>query len=105
NLLLLMQVSDIDSFSNDSSVSVRLFLGSVLGGGAPMLSGSTLAPGQTFEGEPLGAAVSGTISGGRLRAQTPRLNLAIDAGDLAFDLVISNAVIGGSISQTAITNG
>lgn len=105
SLLLLMEVTDIDSFSNDSSVSLRLYLGSVPGGGAPELAGAALAPGQTFDGEALGTAVQGRITGGRLRAETPSLTIAINTSDLAFDLVISDAVVGASITDTALANG
>lgn len=105
SLLLLLQVSDIDSFSNDASVSLRLYLGEVPDGSELELSGATLAPGQTFDGTALGSAVTGSITGGRLRAQAPVLTIAINTGDLMFDLPISDAVIGASITPTALANG
>lgn len=105
SLLLLLEVRDIDSFANDSSVSVQLHLGSVPGGGAPELDGAVLRAGQTFDGMAIGTAVPGEITGGRLRADTPQLVLEINADDLALDLVISDAIIGASITDTRLANG
>ena len=106
SLLLLLEVSDIDSFGNDSSVSVQLHLGSVPGGGAPELDGAALRAGQTFNSmQALGTPVAGEITGGRLRADTPRLVLEINTGDLELDLVISDAIIGASITDTRLANG
>lgn len=105
SLLIMMEVRDIDSYTNDSSIEVQLYLGSVPGGAAPMLSGATLAPGQTFEGMALGSAQAGTITSGRMRVQTRLLTLSINTGDVALDLNIRNAQVRANITPTALVNG
>lgn len=105
SLLLMMQVRDVNSYANDDSISVQLYLGEVPGGGAPMVSGSGLAPGQTFTGMAIGPVVSGSIVGGRMRVNTELLTIAIDTGDIALDLNIRNAQVRANITPTALTNG
>lgn len=107
SLLLLMEVSGVNSFTNDSEVSVRLFLGATQDGGPPMVDGGgTLTAGQTFVEEMgLGAAVDGDIFQGRLRATTPLLPIAINTGDFSLTLEISNAEVRFDISESGLSNG
>ena len=105
SFLLLMEVSDINGFNNDDSVMVQLYIGSVPGGGAPMIAGATLAPGQAFDGMAIGTPQTGSITGGRLTVATPLLTLAIDTGDFMIDLPIRTAQIRADISATGLGNG
>lgn len=106
SLLLIMQVQDIDTYTgNDPDVTVQLFLGTVPGGGAPMLAGATLAPGQTFEGMALGSAVSGEIVNGRMQVEASLLPLMIDTGDIALALNIRQAQVRATLTPTAMNNG
>lgn len=106
SLILLMEVSDINSYNNDTSVSVQLFLGEVPGGGAPMTSGSGLAPGQTFTSTmALGSPVTGAIESGRLRVTTPLLMLNIATDDFTVGLPIRMAQVRANITETGLTNG
>ncbi|WP_236517980.1 hypothetical protein [Sandaracinus amylolyticus] len=105
SLLIMMQVRDVNSYTNDSSVQVQLYLGSVPGGGAPMVSGSALAPGQTFEGTAIGSVQTGSIVNGRLRVETDLLTLAINTGDVSLDLNIRDAQVRANITPTALANG
>ncbi|MDQ3032086.1 MAG: hypothetical protein M3Y87_06695 [Myxococcota bacterium] len=105
DLLLMMRIEDIDSYNNDSSVSVQLLFGTVPGGGAPMVSGSSLAPGQTFEAMELGAPVTGSIVSGRLRVNTDLLTLSINTGEFMLPLNIRNAQIRANITADALVNG
>ncbi|MDX2089606.1 MAG: hypothetical protein SFX73_17255 [Kofleriaceae bacterium] len=113
SFILLMEVSDINSYTSDSAVQVRLILGRVPGCVSgmpatcmPMVSGATIAPGQTFEQVMvLGSAVSGSIAGGRMTVSTPSLPLALSIGSSSLTLTIRNASIGAAISASALTNG
>jgi hypothetical protein len=75
-LLIVMEVRDINSFVTDSSIEVQLYLGTVPGGGAPMLAGSTLAPDQAFENpKQMGrAVVQHAPTRGKIRRPPPRAN-------------------------------
>lgn len=105
SILVMMEVRDINSYTNDSSVQVQLYLGSVPGGGAPMISGSTLAPGQMFDAEPIGSVQMGSIVNGRLRVVAPLITLGINTGDINLDLNIRQAQVRANISETGLTNG
>jgi len=49
-MLLLVEITGVESFANDEQVQVALYAGSVVGGGLPALGDDDrLAPGQTFE--------------------------------------------------------
>jgi len=69
--LVLIEVSGVDSFDYDESVTVALYEGSVAGGGAPMVDPSgRLAPGQTFDtASTLLAPTPADIFDGRLRVR------------------------------------
>jgi hypothetical protein len=108
-LLLLVQVRGIDDYASDESIEVQLYAGQVPGGGAPIAAGGSLAPDQTFTGTPIGGAVMGVITSGRLRARLPLLSLESDALLLGSNLrdvelranitpsTLSSGAIGGSL--------
>ncbi len=109
SLLLLVQVSGIDSYTNDEEVQVRLHLGMVPAGGMLMLMGpmgsEIIASGQTFTTMPLGMQVTGRIQGGRLRASAELLMLNISASGMDIMLPIRNAQVRGDITADTMTNG
>jgi len=71
DLLLLVELSGVDSFTHDEAVQVTVYEGAVPGGGAPAVDGSgRLAPGQTFDtASTLIGPMSGDIFDGRLRVR------------------------------------
>jgi hypothetical protein len=105
SLLIMMQVRDINSYNNDDSITVQLYLGEVPGGGAPMVSGAGLAGGQEFTGTAIGPAVTGSIVNGRMRVNTDLLTLMINTGDIMLPLNIRNAQVRANITPTALANG
>ncbi|MCA9610057.1 MAG: hypothetical protein KC619_30885 [Myxococcales bacterium] len=107
SLILLVEVSGVNDFMYDSSVTVQMHLGQVPGMGMPMEgSGGGLAGGQTFESTmALGSPVTGDIFAGRLRVATPMLPLSIMAGDFNLTLQITQAQVRFNITETAMTNG
>ncbi len=107
SLILLVEVSGVNDFMYDSSVTVQMHLGQVPGMGMPMEgAGGGLAGGQTFESTmTLGSPVSGDIFAGRLRVATPNLPLSIMAGDFNLTLQITQAQVRFNITETAMTNG
>lgn len=112
SVLLVMEVTDINSFANDSSISLQLFLGTVPGcvdtdptTCAPMLEGGTIAPGQTFDVMAVGTAVPGSITNGRMTAITESLTISINTSGLALDLVLRNAEVRANITDGSLTNG
>jgi hypothetical protein len=104
-LLIMMQVRDINSFTNDSSIQVQLYLGSVPGGGAPGITGSTLTPGQAFTGMPVGTVQTGSIVSGRMRVSTPLLTIGINTDSLMLDLNIRSAQVRATIRTDSLSNG
>lgn len=107
SLILMMQVSGVNSFDYDSEVQLQLFLGEVPGGGMPMEGGSGgLAPDQEFMSTMnLGAPVDGDIFAGRLRASTSLLTITVDTGDFSLPLMISNAEVRFDISESGLGAG
>jgi hypothetical protein len=103
--LLLFEVSDVDSFNNDPSVSVRLLLGGF--SGTIMLDGDGLvAPGQTFTSMRVLATIpSAAIVGGRLSIEAPSLPLTLDVDGNSITLNLVQARVGGTISATGMTDG
>ena len=106
-LLIVMEVRDINSFVTDSSIEVQLSLGTVPGGGAPMLAGSTLAPDQAFDVMAVGTPVTGAITAGRMAVTTPLLTISIVTDSLTLDLNIRNAQVRGTFGPmgNGIVNG
>lgn len=107
SLLLMMEVSGINNYTNDTSVMLRLFLGATPDGSPPVIeSDGTLEAGQTFvEETALGPEVQGDIFQGRLRATTDLLTIEINTGDFALPLMISNAEVRFDITESALTGG
>ncbi len=109
SFLLLMEVSDINDYSFDESITLQLFLGEVPANGELMLDGSgRIAPGQTFDTQmvQLGPAVAGDIYEGRLAARADVLPLNIDLGDgMSLTLTITQAQVRFNISETELTRG
>jgi hypothetical protein len=109
SLILMVEVSGINDYVFDDAVQLQLVLGSVPGGGMPMIDGSgNLAADQTFDTmQELGMPVAGDIYQGRLRAQTDQLTITIDTGDFALPLMISGAEVRFNISAdgSSLSNG
>ncbi len=107
DLILLVEVSGVNDFTYDSSVTVQMHLGAVPAMGMPMAGPSGgLAAGQSFESTmALGSPVIGDIFAGRLRVATPLLPLTIMAGDFNLTLMVTNAQVRFNITEGAMTNG
>lgn len=105
SFLLLLEVSDVESFNNDPDVSVRLILGAFAG--TIMLDGDGLvAPGQTFTSMSVLATIpSAAIVGGRLTVEAPSLPLTLDVDGNSITLNLVEARVGGTISATGMTDG
>jgi hypothetical protein len=106
--LLLMEVNDIDSYTNDGSVSVRLILGQLPAGTTMAMVGADgrLIPGQSFESMTVLADIDGAeIGGGRFEvaADSLPLSLAVDGMDLT--LTLNEARIAANISETGLRDG
>lgn len=107
SLLLLMEVSDINDYQFDSSVSLQLFIGALPDGVMPEVGANgQLAAGQTFMTETdLGMPVPGDIINGRLRANAATLPLMINAEDLTITLTIANPEVRFNISEMGLSQG
>lgn len=90
SLLLLVQVSGIDSLQNDPEIEMQLMLGELPDGATLEFDGTgAIAADQTFDvAMALGTPVKGDILDGRVAAQTSGLTLRVDTGDIALDLQI-----------------
>lgn len=106
SLLLLLEVSGIDSFRYDDAVSVQIRLGAVPAGATLGVTGGVLDAGQAYDvAMELGAAVNGDIYDGRVRVTAQMLNINITLDDMALELRISSPQIRFDISETGLTNG
>jgi hypothetical protein len=105
-LLLLIEVSDVDIFTSDASVGVRILLGTTT---EPItLVGGRIAPGQTFtEGTVLANIAIGdaAITAGTLAFEISALplSLTIDGTDLM--LTLRDTHFRADISATGLTQG
>jgi hypothetical protein len=111
SLLLMIEVTGINSYNNDDDVTFQFYRASLPGcvdtdpaSCAPMVAGGSVAPGQMFDGELLGASVQGEIVGGRLRVRTPSLTIPITSGDMMLNLVFHNAELRANITADSLTN-
>jgi hypothetical protein len=132
-LLLVLEVSDINSFNNDDSVQVHVRLGQVPAMGTPMTSAACtahtdmtscagdaanacnwnstmsacqgLASGQTFMTMTDLGTQMGTIASGRLSVTTAMLPLMFTASGTTISLVLRDVHIGGRITATGMTGG
>jgi len=114
NLVLLLEVSGINSYAHDDAVSVQILLGEPTVPGAPVLgangripSGRAYRAARSPDGMPilLGPAYTGDIFRGRLRIYTNQLTLSINTGTRQLDLALANAEVRFNISEAALTNG
>jgi hypothetical protein len=117
DLLIIAEISDIHSYTDDSAVTVQLTLAEVEGcdeatpeSCIPEVSGTTLAAGQTFAATTaLGGPITGSIVAGRLRLSVPSLPLSvpvtIEEEEVIIALDIQDAQLRANISATALTNG
>jgi hypothetical protein len=99
-LLLMFEVSGIESFHDDSMVVVHILLGAVPAGATIMTDGSGLAPDQMFTTMQDIATVTGTIEGGRLHAEsTATIPISFVVMDRPVTLMLRDVVIGSPISD------
>ncbi len=106
SLLLLLEVSGIDSFRYDDAVSVQIRLGAVPAGATLGVTGGVLDAGQAYDvAMELGAAVNGDIYDGRVRVTAQMLNINITLEGMSLELRISSPQIRFDISETGLTNG
>jgi len=107
SLLLVIEVTGVNDFMYDSSITMQMHLAEVPGGGMPMAgSGGGLAGGQMFSSMmALGTPVDGDIFAGRLRASTSLLPLTITAGGFDLALNITQAQVRFNITENALSTG
>lgn len=122
SILVLMALTGADS-TEDDSVVANLHLGEVTGGGAPMLAGDSIAPGQMFTITSTDTIMAtGSITGGRFSASVDNiaLNLPLAEGteialnirnaELAADIIdgaspsLGDGLIGGSLNVMEIVD-
>lgn len=108
SFLLMMEVVDVDSFTNDGSVSVRIILGRLPAGTTMAMVGADgrLTAGQTFESMTVLATIADAeISGGRIEvaADTLPISLAVDGMNLT--LTLRQARIAADISTGGLSRG
>ena len=109
-LLLAMRVNGINSFENDSSVTLDLFLvdpaGCAMSPCAP--TGGTVSADQMWAmqaGPALATGLSATIEGGVLSGGPLDLPLSFEASGMTINLTIRDARVGGDISADGLANG
>lgn len=92
SVLLLIEVTGVDSIEYDSQISLQLYRGQVPGGGMPTLGDDgRLAPDQTFEVmETLGSPVDGDIFDGRVRASVSALPLSLNVMGATVSLTVGS---------------
>lgn len=94
--------------TTNGSGSLSLYLGQTVDGGPPMLSGSTIAPDQTFNLDPAGnplTTVPVTISNATAEASVDVIALAIPFEDTAIALNIRSARVRATISGDSLVDG
>lgn len=132
-LLLLVTVSDVNSYANDDSVNVQLRLGAVPAMGTPMMNTecpmhsdmtsclgdaahscnwdstmmacSGLAASQSFMATTMLSSTMGTITNGRLSVTADTLPLMFTVSGSTISLVLRSVHMGGHISADGITAG
>ncbi len=110
SFLLAMRVNDINSYENDSSVTLDLFLVDPAGCDAspcaPM--GGTVSAGAMWRmqaGPALATGLSATIEDSELSGGPLDLPLTLDVRGTTIDLTMRDARIGGHITATDLTDG
>ena len=103
-LLLIVEVDEVDDWSNDDSVLVRVFNGM----GRPDLgSDGFIVPDQTFDRDP-GSPVNegrGRIVDGELITDPFRVSLPMAFFNVFFDLVLEGAKLRAEVSPRGVTRG
>jgi hypothetical protein len=105
--LLLMEVTDIDSFDDDPSVAVRIYLGTTEG--EVVAADEMAVADQTFEQRggdianlPLGSAA---IAGGVLRFESPSFPLRFTNVDRSATFTLRDARVRAIIGEQALSEG
>ncbi|MEZ4257152.1 MAG: hypothetical protein R3A78_15800 [Polyangiales bacterium] len=112
DIVLLFEVSGVNSLTDDDSVTLKAYLGAVPGqssdGGdaKPMSNGTSLTAGQTFNlrGAAL-ATATGSISGGRITVKASSLPLNIPALGEVIALTLKNVEMRFDITSSGLARG
>ncbi len=109
SLILAMRVNDINSFENDSSVTLDLFLVDAAGCATSpcALTGGVVADEHWVQrtGPALATGLSATIENGVLSGGPLDLPLSFTASGTAITLTIRDARVGADIAEDGLTNG
>lgn len=105
SLLIMLEVSEINSYSEDGEVAVQFYTGAVPAGATIQVAGSTIAADQIFDATPVGAPIMGNIVGGRLRFSAPEVTIPISAGGFVLDLHLRSATLEANISPDRLVAG
>lgn len=110
--LILLEVSGVNDLTNDSSITVTGYVGAVPGGGAPTLSGGTLAAGQTFDISPASyegttprIRFTGKIVNGRIDVDPATFFLTIPVGGANLELAVRETRMRATISASGLSLG
>jgi len=105
--LVLIEVTDIDSFDDDERVGVRAYLGA--SAGDVLVADGMAVPDQTFvqAGEPFADLPVGSVSivGGVLRFDAPSFPLTFASPSVAGTLTLHDARVRARISDDALSEG
>jgi hypothetical protein len=108
SFLLMMEVVDIDAFTNDTNVDVRIILGQLPAGTTMAMVGADgrLTPGQTFEQMTVLATITGAeISGGRIEVAADSLPISLAVDGMNLTLTLRQARIAADISMGGLARG
>lgn len=108
SFLLMMEVTDIDDYTTDGSVSVRLILGALPAGTMMATVGADgrLTAGQTFTSMTVLATIADAeIRAGRIEVQADSLPLSLNVMDMDLTLTLRQARIAADISATGLSGG
>jgi len=115
SILVLVEMTNVDDFTNDACVGLNLYVGEMPGDIAPDLTDGLLSPGQTIDispesldamGNPLVTVSGATITGGSVAASTPVISLPIPLEDgVVLQLNIRDARVGGTFTATTMQDG
>ena len=115
SLLVLVEVQNVDDFTNDACVGMNLYVGEVPADAMLALEGGLLAAGQTFDinpesvdamGAPLISVTDASIIGGRMNASTPIISIPVPLEEgVVLNLNIREARVAGDITATSMSGG
>lgn len=104
--LMTVKLSGVDGMNDPEVIGTLYPTGEIAGGGgAPMLSGGTLSPGQTIDRTSAGLVLNGTIVDGRFEAPLSALPLGVPFGGAAVALTVSQAIFSADITANGLENG